>query len=480
MREASNGGISGLPWANTAAQSPADKIAAKSRAVFHQDFQRIAILQAGLRFNGNSDKAYFYTFARLFKTKNASNTRAARGALLVLTRRQASGLRHLASSILSPVDRANIVIIGGGVVGCAVARAVSRRWSDVFLVEQMPRFGMGASTRNSGVIHSGIYYPTGSLKARLCVRGNRMMYEFCAAHHVPYRNCGKLVVAHNATQEADLEHLAENGRANGVEGLHLIDRAAVRAREPHIEAAAALLVPSTGILSAEDLVKTLARIATEQGANLLTHARVERLEPRPDSIAVTLAEGDAQKESGRSEETIETRCVINCAGLYSDEIAAMLGNRNHRIYPVRGEYCELVRAKSYLVNHLVYPLPHADGLSLGVHLTRTLWDTVLVGPTADYIEEKNDYERNRLPIEEFLRRAKPMLPELTAADLQLAYSGIRAKLVPPGHGGFADFVIARDASVPRAIELIGIESPGLTSSLAIAEQVLSLAAEILG
>jgi len=377
------------------------------------------------------------------------------------------------------VDRANIVIIGGGVVGCAVARAVSERWSDVFLVEQTPKLGMGASTRNSGVIHSGIYYPPGSLKARLCVAGNRMLYEFCAAHHVPHRNCGKLVVAHDTKQTAELERLAENGRANGVVGLRLVDRAAVRAREPHIEAAFALEVPSTGIISAEDLIKTLARMATDQGASLLTRTRVVRLDLRADSVAVTLVEGDAGEGAQHTEETIEARCVINCAGLYADEIAAMLGNRSYRIFPVRGEYCELVRAKSHLINNLVYPLPHADGLSLGVHLTRTLWDTVLVGPTADYIAEKNDYERNRLPIEEFVRRAKSMLPEIEAADLQLAYSGIRAKLVPPGHGGIADFVIAPDANVPRAIQLIGIESPGLTSSLAIAEQVVSLAREIL-
>jgi glycerol-3-phosphate dehydrogenase len=381
--------------------------------------------------------------------------------------------------MLFPVDRVNIVIIGGGVVGCAVARAVSARWSDVFLVEQAPKFGMGASTRNSGVIHSGIYYPPGSLKAKLCVAGNRMLHEFCAAHNVPHRNCGKLVVAHDAKQEAELEHLAANGRANGVEGLRIVDRAAVRAREPHINADFALEVPSTGIVSAEDLIKTLSRMATEQGASLLTHARVTQLEPQDEFIAVKLAEGDGAQGSDQSEETIEARCVINCAGLYADEIAAMLGNREHRIYPVRGEYCELVRGKSYLVNNLVYPLPHADGLSLGVHLTRTLWGTVLVGPTADYIEEKSDYESNRLPVEEFVRRAKALLPEITAEDLQLAYSGIRAKLVPPGSAGIADFVIERDAGVPRAIQLIGIESPGLTSSLAIAEMVRGLASEIL-
>ena len=377
------------------------------------------------------------------------------------------------------MDRANIVIIGGGVVGCAVARAVSERWNDVFLIERMPKLGMGASTRNSGVIHSGIYYPPGSLKAKWCVEGNRMLHEFCAAHNVSHRNCGKLVVAHSAEQEAALEHLAENGRANGVKGLRLVDRATIRAREPHIEASAALEVPSTGIVSAEDLVKTLARIAAERGANLLPRARVVRIDARPDSLAVTIAEGDASDPARGAEETIEARCVINCAGLFADEIAAMLGNRNYRIYPVRGEYYELVRAKSYLVNNLVYPLPHTDGLSLGVHLTRTLWGTVLVGPTADYIADKDDYERNRLPVEEFVRRAKPMLPELEAADLQLAYSGIRAKLLPPGHGGFADFVVTRDTNAPRAIQLIGIESPGLTSCLAIAKYVASLATEIL-
>jgi glycerol-3-phosphate dehydrogenase len=386
------------------------------------------------------------------------------------------------------MDRANIVIIGGGVVGCAVARAVSRRWTDVFLLEQMPKMGMGASTRNSGVIHSGIYYPPGSLKAQLCVAGNRMLHDFCAAHNVPHRNCGKLVVAHGTRQEEELEHLAANGRANGVECLRIVDRAAVRQREPHIAATAALEVPSTGIVSAEDLVKTLARMATEQGASLLSRARVIRLEPRADCISVTIAEGDSidapfndapTSDRVQNQETIEARCVINCAGLYADDIAAMLGNRNYRIYPVRGEYCELVRAKSYLVNNLVYPLPHSDGLSLGVHLTRTLWGTVLVGPTADYVQDKNDYERNRLPIEEFVRRAKPLLPEIEVVDLQLAYSGIRAKLAPPGHAGIADFVISRDANVPSAIQLIGIESPGLTSSLAIADRVVSLAAEIL-
>src|SRR6266581_2208110 len=158
------------------------------------------------------------------------------------------------------MDQANILIIGGGVVGCATAYVLSQRWQDVFLVEQNPRVGMATSSRNSGVIHSGIYYQKNSLKARLCVAGNRMMYEFCEKHKVPYRPCGKLVVAANAQEEEDLAALKKRGEDNGVEGLRLVGPQAIRAREPHIRGVAALDVPSTGIVSAEDLVRTYARL----------------------------------------------------------------------------------------------------------------------------------------------------------------------------------------------------------------------------
>lgn len=368
------------------------------------------------------------------------------------------------------MDQANIVIVGGGVVGCAIARALSGRWDDVFLLEATPKIGMGASTRNSGVIHSGIYYPAGSLKAKLCVRGNRLTHEFCAAHNVPHRNTGKIVVAESAGEARQLEALMERGRANGVENLRIIDRAAIREREPHIEGVVALEVPSTGILSSEDLVKAYARLAQEQGANLVTHAKVTRLEVRGKLIRVTSDAGE-----------IEARCVINSAGLFADELAALLGSplARHRIYPVRGEYCELVRAKSDWVRGLVYPLPHADGLSLGTHLTKTIGGSVLVGPTARYIASKTDYEQNREPVEEFARRAKAMLPGISADDLVPAYTGIRAKLVPPDGHGIADFVIQRDPQFVNVVQLIGIESPGLTSAPAIAEYLEQIVKEIL-
>lgn len=376
------------------------------------------------------------------------------------------------------MEHANVVIIGGGVVGCAIAHALSSRWDDVFVLEAMPKLAMGASSRNSGVIHSGLYYDPGSLKAKHCVRGNQLTYEFCAAHNVPHRKTGKLVVASSEQEEKDLLALAENGRANGLQSLTILDRDAIRLREPHVEAFKAIGVPSTGIVASEELVKTYARVATDKGASIVRHARVEHLDPMGECIRVVSTAGE-----------IETRCLVNSAGLFSDEVAALLGSKmaQHRIYPVRGEYCELVREKQDLVRGLVYPLPHADWLSLGVHLTKTLWGSVLVGPTAHYVADKNDYERDREPVEYFANLAKKLLPSVTPSDFVPAYSGIRAKLVPPPGSsgavpkptGMPDFIIERDPDFPRAIHLIGIESPGLTSAPSIAEHVSGLVSEVL-
>src|SRR5215831_8609154 len=196
--------------------------------------------------------------------------------------------------ISAHMDQANILIVGGGVIGCAIARAVASRWQDVFLVEQFPKLGMATSTRNSGVNHSGIYYPRNSLKAKLCVDGNRLTYEFCEKHNVPFRHCGKLVVAADAHEEPELLALKKRGADNGVEGLQLVDAAEVRRREPHIRGAAALYVPSTGIVSAEELVHAYARVATNQGANLVTRAQVVSLEPSGNTIRVGLRIGDEE------------------------------------------------------------------------------------------------------------------------------------------------------------------------------------------
>lgn len=370
--------------------------------------------------------------------------------------------------------QANIIIVGGGVVGCAIAQALSTRWSDVFVLEALPNIGMGASSRNSGVIHSGLYYPPGSLKARHCVRGNQLTYEFCAAHGIPHRKTGKLIVASSAAEAEELATLRRNGETNGVENLRIIDRAAIRAREPYVDGFRAIEIPSTGVVASEELAKAYARMATDQGANVVLHAKVERLEPKRSGIRIVSTAGE-----------IETRCLVNSAGLFADEVASMLGSPMavHRIYPVRGEYCELVRSKQDWIRGLVYPLPHPEGVSLGLHLTKTVWGNVLVGPTARYVGDKNDYERDCEPVEEFARAAKLLLPGLDASDLIPAYSGIRAKLTPPGNRDdkrVADFIIQRDPQFPCVVQLIGIESPGLTSAPSIAEHVRDLVVEILG
>ena len=374
------------------------------------------------------------------------------------------------------MDQANVLIIGGGVIGCAIAEALSKHWQDIYLVEKYPKFGMATSTRNSGVIHSGIYYKIDSLKARLCVSGNRMTKEFCKKHGVPHRTTGKLVVAENSHELEELNALKKKGEDNGVVGLRIVDAAAIRVREPHVRGYAALEVPSTGICSSEELVHAFARVAEQRGANLVNYAKVESLEPRNELVRVGLRIGD---EKDSQTETIEARCVINAAGLYADEVAQLLGPRPWTIYPVRGEYCEIRGPRAELIRDLVYPLPRHDGLSLGLHFTKTLWGTTLVGPTAAYVDGKENYERDRMTVAEFAADARTMLPELQESDLQLAYTGLRPKLLPKGTEGFVDFVIEPDREVPQVIQLVGMESPGLTAAPAIAQHVLGMVRNVL-
>ncbi|MFQ5817006.1 MAG: NAD(P)/FAD-dependent oxidoreductase [Terriglobia bacterium] len=367
------------------------------------------------------------------------------------------------------MEKAQVVIVGAGVVGCAIAAEVAKRTEDVFVLEQMPRAGMGASSRNSGVIHSGMYYPPGSLKARHCVAGNRLTYKFCAAHNVPHKKTGKFMVATTPEEEAKLTELRAQGQANGVAGLELISAAELRRHEPHVKGVAALRVPTAGIVASEELTKAYARVAVAQGANLATSAKLEAVAPGPASMRIQTTAGE-----------LETRVLVNSAGLFADEVAALVGNRNYRIYPVRGEYWEVIRPKAHLINTLVYPAPDPTGLSLGVHFTKTLWGTILVGPNARYVTDKNDYERDREPVESFCARARRLLPQLAPDDLRPSYSGIRAKRVPPGEKGAADFVVTRDPAYPNVIHLVGIESPGLTAAASLAHHVATLVAESLG
>jgi L-2-hydroxyglutarate oxidase LhgO len=363
--------------------------------------------------------------------------------------------------------RIDTAVIGAGVVGLAAARAIAQGGRSVCVLERDSRPGRGTSTRNSQVIHAGLYYPAGSLKARDCVDGARLLYDFCSTHGIPHARCGKLVVATDVQQIPALEALLKRGLENGAEGLEIVDSTFIRSREPHVSAAAALYSPDTGILDAERLIAALHRECIDRGVIPLLGTPLVGVTEDGDGLELTTPS-----------ERIPVRSVVNAAGLYADEVSRLLGGDTITIYPCRGEYAELVPARRALINALVYPLPDSSGHSLGVHATRTVHGNVTFGPTVRFQSGKEDYEADRLPLEYFLEHAQPLLPELTLDDLRLGASGIRPKLHPPG-SSFADFRIERDGRCARLVQAVGIESPGLTACLAIGGRVARLVDDVL-
>ena len=361
----------------------------------------------------------------------------------------------------------DVAVVGGGVTGLAVAISVAERGRSVCLLERHPRPGMESSTHNSGVVHAGIYYAKGSLRAKLCVEGRDRLYTFCRAHDVPHERCGKLIVAFASDETRQLDELARCARENGVDDVELVGRDFIRRREPHVKAAAALWSPSTGIIEAEGLVRALARRAAELDVILLPGTRLERGTPSGAGVEVVT-----------SRETFSAGLLVNAAGLYADEVSAAVGGERFAIYPVRGEYAELVPRKRHLVNMLVYPLPDPSGHGLGVHLTPTTGGSVMIGPTARSTSTKDDHASDRVPLEQFYQEIRRFLPAVEPDDLRLGGTGFQAKLSRPDEP-VVDFLIRPDRHCPQMIHAAGIDSPGLTSCLAIGAAVRDLVEDAL-
>ena len=381
------------------------------------------------------------------------------------------------------MERIGTAVVGGGAVGCAVAWELARAgMRNLFVLEKLPRVGEAQSGRNSGVVHAGIYYRTGSLKAQLCLEGNALMFELCRAHGVPVERVGKLVVAADPTEVEPLEAVHRQAAANGVPGVRMLTAHETRGLEPNVEVAAALHVPTTGIVDAARLVTTLARLAEEAGATVVTSFEVTEVEPLGAGFRITGRRG------GR-EEVVEAEVLVNAAGLQCDVIGRMVDpSIELDLVPLRGEYYRVdrrARPELWLERHNVYPVPEPIDLGptrpnmVGVHLTPTfamardgsvaVGDTVTVGPHFSVAPGREDYETGRLPAEPFHERAHRFFPGLRLEDLALDYAGVMVHL-----RGAADWVIDHDRCDPDCIQLLGIDSPGLTSSLAIARRVRRL------
>jgi L-2-hydroxyglutarate oxidase LhgO len=364
-----------------------------------------------------------------------------------------------------------ITIIGGGVVGLAIAAELSQKMTNVLLVERREKYGQETSSRNSEVIHAGLYYPHGSLRALLCVEGRELLYQLCRKHNIPHRQITKIVTATNADELVELEILYERGIGNGVP-LQLLSETQVHALEPHIASVGGILSPSTGIISAHGLMDYFHFAACERGVQIQTHCEVIGIERTGSEYLITVREA-----SGISSFTSER--VINAAGLGSDSIAEMAGinidEAGYRLRYAKGNYFALPsRFKSY-ISRLVYPVPPKG--TLGVHALLDLGGRIKFGPDLELLPDRSlNYTVDEKKRSAFATSVRRILPMVQDEDLTPDMSGIRPR-IPTTDGQIHDFIIRdeRDRGLPGFINLIGIESPGLTASPAIARYVRALA-----
>lgn len=360
------------------------------------------------------------------------------------------------------MDQVDIVIIGAGVVGLAVGYELSCKFPgrEIVLFERNQRFGQEISSRNSEVIHAGIYYPAVSLKAKLCREGNLLLYRFCEKYGVRHKRIGKLIVALSDDDLIILEKLHRQGLGNGLE-LGCLDAELVRQWEPAIRSRGALFSPMTGIIDAEHYMRQLSQLLTANGVMAVYQCEVTGIEPVPEGYRIETIQGDR----------LATKVVINAAGLNSDRVAELAGINldrfKYRIYYCKGEYFRVIRPIA--INRLVYPPPEHAGL--GIHITQDLNGAQRLGPSAYYVKGI-DYGIDWSAQDYFYEAARAYLPELKKEEIQPDFAGIRPKLQGPADS-FRDFVITdeKEQGLPGLVNLIGIESPGLTSSLAIGNYI---------
>ncbi|SAL85102.1 FAD-dependent oxidoreductase [Caballeronia arvi] len=364
------------------------------------------------------------------------------------------------------MDRIECVVIGAGAVGLAIARALAMRGREVIVLESGEGIGIGTSSRNSEVIHAGIYYPRGSLKAELCVRGRDMLYEFCQAHGVPHRQCGKLLVATARNQVPQLAALEQKGTENRVKGLVRLTGAQAAEMEPQLQCVEAVYSPLTGIVDSHQYMLALQGEAEKHGANIVFHTPVASIDAREGCFIV--------ETGGESPTRFRASYLINSAGLHANEIARNIRGLDDRhvppLYFAKGNYFSVSGRAPF--ERLIYPMPNEAGL--GVHLTIDLGGQAKFGPDVEWVPALN-YDVDPRRADSFYAAIRAYWPGLPDDALQPAYAGIRPKLSGPGQAA-ADFMIQGKSAhgVPGLVNLFGIESPGLTASLAIAERVADM------
>ena len=366
---------------------------------------------------------------------------------------------------------ADITIIGAGVIGLSIAEKLSETFKDIFIVEKHTTFGQETSSRNSEVIHAGIYYPQGSLKAKLCVEGNNLLYEYCRKFDVPHKKCGKLIVATSEDEITVIQGIKKTAEKNGVH-LSMLEKEQVTEMEPNIFALKALFSPTTGIVDSHSLMKRFETNAMNNGGQFVYGSEVTGIRKIDNAYEVTLLGPDKEPYS------FSTRILINSAGLTSDTIAEIAGINDKllKIAFCKGDYFRVNPPKNRLINRLVYPIPHQNMEGIGVHVTVDMAGGVKLGPDVTYLDPKvYDYKVDPAKQKEFWKSARKFLPFLEFEDIAPEMAGIRPKTQKPGEP-IRDFYIKEESErgYKGLINLIGMESPGLTSCIAIARYVSNL------